>query len=197
MKEYHSGQPLERQIAAIKYKPQNAADLARENPSIAEDYRSGMKVMDIVDKYDVQRRFPVTRLTAWSIVTEALKNLIPAEELVTLGKQHKTDSLDFHRKENKKNGKGAPYLSREKLQEASLKGARAQGFTPWSLEEITDAISLTQNKSYREIAEILNDKYHPNTRPRSKASIKSNLQGKLRDLKEFVYLLAFIELKYG
>jgi len=75
-------------ILAIGLAKKTGRRIAADYPEIARDYRSGLTQEEIVEKYQLSQRYGLTSNVAVSAVSNALKDLIPEEELDVLSSAH-------------------------------------------------------------------------------------------------------------
>ena len=163
------------QILAIELGKINALDIARDYPSIANDYRSGYTQNKIAKKYCIVQKYGLTKKIANEAVRRALGLLIPKEELYRLEIDHRTESrknvyaaglginsmTTKQRKEACSNGgkksvenhvgcqSFTPYQRAEAGRKGGTMATLSKGLTPWSDEERIYLLDLCQTPEYQ------------------------------------------------
>jgi len=167
----------EEQVAAIKYSIQLGPTIQKLFPQIADNYRSGKSLNDLVEECKIRVLFPMSERTAQEAVRLALRgyhreiNLFPdfdyngllnLEEYEMLAKNH-------HRESGRRLGEEIGYKSGQKTFEAGTgvhkleyierhyggqKGIVKQGNIPWSDEEILTIEELSRDTLYQRRSEI-------------------------------------------
>lgn len=143
-------------------------------PEIAEDYRNGNSLLDIVNKYGIQEEFGIKEATAKKSVSFALRGyggefkfffsnkpvytgLIDSSELLEIAKIHGVDSGKklggkYGSKIGEltfKNKTGIHSQTNKEKSNSGKKGLVSQGKTPWTDEELKTAYEMSFNPSYR------------------------------------------------
>ncbi|MEM4368859.1 MAG: hypothetical protein QXU88_00835 [Candidatus Woesearchaeota archaeon] len=135
---------LERIVAAYASR-HTGKKIAEELPHISSDYKAGLSLREIVEKYDIMERYQISnKNTAVAGVSYALKLLIPKKEREKIGFEHMIKSGKLIAEK----GIGIAGMSHEKCAELGRKASIARGQTPWTQEEKNYLLRLFEDPSY-------------------------------------------------
>lgn len=167
----------DKQKAAIRYSLVLGLDIQKTFPTIAEDYRNGESLSEIVKKYDINNLFGIKKSTARQSVTYALRGyredwdmfpdivyrgLLSIEEYNRLAREHHEESGERLGNQHGHNsgmktfrdGTGVHALVYTEKHDVGQKGIVKQGHIPWSDEEILTLEELSQNPTYQRRSRI-------------------------------------------
>lgn len=149
--------------------------IAEDYPDMADDYRNGTILRQIVAKYNIMEKYGIpSQLNAITAVRYALRNLISKEEMPKLASYHHMQHGKMHGHKMYKLGQGIHALTPEQKAEAGVKGgevaykrrlgihassaeqrtearrkgALSRGCTLWSEGETTYFFTLCRNPEY-------------------------------------------------
>lgn len=168
------------QLLAIRRSLEVGVQLQRDFPEVAEDYRGGMSISKIVDKYNLSLKYGISKKIATQSVHRALRGykggflrldsyegLIEESELEKLAREHWSRRGSEAGTILYEKGLGIFSRTREQMIEDCKKGGLiggrnaglasiiSQGMIPWTPEEKEFAYVLSQNPDYQ-IKEGLN-----------------------------------------
>ncbi|MBI2628524.1 hypothetical protein HYW74_00380 [Candidatus Pacearchaeota archaeon] len=180
------------QIAAMHRNISLGKRLVSEHPEIADMYRRGHTYTEIVRTLGLSENYGVNDSIAERAVGSALRGysgrkgyggysgLISRNELEELLINHKKRCGEKVRDERK----GVHSLTKDEIREATYKGMKSLGHTPWNREEETFIIYLSLiseyqhlsgahkgSPDYHKIADRLNNTYHYRTNIRTPLAV--------------------------
>lgn len=196
----------DKQLAAIKFSTEVGRRLQIENPEIANDYRAGKTITEIIEKYDIGGRYSIyNRSTQVNAVSFALRGsnfnlkgvqnyggLISQSEMDDLHKEH----LKEAGKKRYEEGSGAHSLSNEEKGNILKESLVRRGLTLWTPEERKYVFERIANPKYLhvgggnrdgrpnyvKIAEEINVEFHSGENVRVGNSVKLMLRDSKRKL---------------
>lgn len=131
--------PTNSQFAAIRFSVQLGRDLRESLPQIADEFRNGKFIREIVEDHDIALTYGISESTAikgvryalmgydsdWDFLNEKnYDGLIPENEYQSIGKEHRLENIRETDKKMKKNKKGIYGISKNQRKLNGKKGAR-------------------------------------------------------------------------
>ena len=186
------------QIAGIKFSAEKGMEIQKTCPEIAMEFVNGLYASEIVEKYDIQKKFSIDNPnTAKAAVMNAIggyrgnlsedyEGLIKDPDIVRMiAKKHRENSRMKVGNMLKEQGKGIHAHSVEERKEISRRGVIARGNTPISDAEKTLIQDLASQLEYKiisrnsvnseKIAQEVNEKFHHGKKVRNSDTITSFL----------------------